>query len=160
MHPEWCEKLEKGNAWAANAVSLGYLSYHCVKHGKSLAAWGHPKNAEDRAFIGQQYVPAIDVVSKRVPGFQGHFDVIFVDGRYRVCCALYAVWKHYALPGKTFLFIDDYGVRVNQYGAVLKYFNLVAGGTPKLQTSLFTVKEDIDWEALEADVEHFMADPS
>ena len=159
MHPEWCEKLQRGNPWAANAVSLGFLSYYCVNHGKPLVAWGHPANAGDARLIGEQYVPSIDVVSKRVPGFEGVYTVIFVDGRYRVCCALYSVWKGYALPGKTFVFIDDFGVRKETYGPVLKYFNLVAGGTKKLQTALFTVKDKFDWEALQEDVKHFMGIP-
>jgi hypothetical protein len=161
MHPEWCQKMEEENAWAANAVQLGLLKYHCVKHGKPLKEWGRPKEQKDWRYIGERYVRAIDAVSKRMPvSFPGYYDVIFVDGRYRVGCALYAVLKGYALPKKTFLMIDDYGMRLSLYGKVEKYLKRVSGGTGvKKQTALFVVKESFDKAALQEDVKKYIGIP-
>jgi hypothetical protein len=158
MHPEWCLQMEEGNTWVANAVQLGFLKYHCVKHGKPLKKWGISKEESDWRYIGERYVRAIDVVSKKMPvSFPGYYDVIFVDGRYRVGCALYAVLKGYALPKKTFIMIDDYGKRLDLYGVVEKFLKRVSGGTGgKKQTALFVVKENFDEKALEEDVEKYI----
>jgi hypothetical protein len=71
--------------------------------GKPLKMGGYPAQVEDRRVIEMAYVSAIDQIVLKMKLPAGHFfDVVFVDGRYRACCAMYAVLLGYFM-------IDDYG---------------------------------------------------
>ena len=107
------------------------------------------------------YVSAIDQIVLKMKLPAGHFfDVVFVDGRYRACCAMYVVLLGYAVHGRSIVMIDDYGTRRDSYGVVEKYLDLVGGGVDKTRdTAAFKVKKDIDWGALRADVKKYIEIP-
>jgi len=82
------------------AVQAGWLSLHVVDVGKT-AKWGYPANwsnrsTQDRHVIGTAYATAGGVLHVSGQSKQRHagkdelYDVVFVDGRWRLACALHA----------------------------------------------------------------------
>jgi hypothetical protein len=100
-------KREDVNFWIANNV----LTYRFVDLGET-GDWGYPL---DKGKSGEAYVNAIAETPET------RFDMIVVDGRYRVACALRSL--QYFDSNDYYLFVHD-GKRA-AYQILLKYFDKV-----------------------------------
>ena len=109
-HRPWYDEMMKRediNFWIANNV----LTYRFVDLGET-GDWGYPL---DKGKSGEAYVNAIAETPET------KFDMIVVDGRYRVACALRSL--QYFASNDYYLFLHD-GKR-QAYQILLKYFEKV-----------------------------------
>lgn len=109
-HRPWYDEMMKRedvNFWIANNV----LTYRFVDLGET-GDWGYPL---DKGKSGEAYVNAIAETPET------RFDMIVVDGRYRVACALRSL--QYFDSNDYYLFVHD-GKRA-AYQILLKYFDKV-----------------------------------
>lgn len=109
---EWCTKVAGRpdiQFWVVNGV----LTLVCVEMGPTQP-WGFPSPVSSPALF-LDYVNAIEA--------SGHnaFDVVMVDGRFRVACGLKALW-HLAPSGK--LVVHDWE-RVWYHEPLLRFYNIL-----------------------------------
>jgi len=80
--------------------------------------WGHPgKDATNEEKIN--YSEQIRLLDKDIIN---KIDLILIDGRFRVACCLKC---HEVINDNTLIALDDYIPRLNMYGEVLNYFDII-----------------------------------
>lgn len=92
---------------------------------------------------------ALQYCIKPLRGFET-FDIVFIDGRFRVACAAYAYTR---LKHNGILLVHDYRQRAN-YASITKLYNLV-GIVNSL--AFFKQKRNRDWGSV---FKKFLTDPS
>jgi len=113
--PAWCSGMYQ-NQRVQCAMHQGRLNFACVAPSIDLAAFGYPRNPKDLKEFGP-YFGAIGNWAAKLD--LKYFDVIHVDGRYRVMCALEAL--DYMGPD-SLLLIHDFWNRPH-YHSILKFFD-------------------------------------
>ncbi|KZX54884.1 hypothetical protein A3709_07620 [Halioglobus sp. HI00S01] len=97
--------------------------------------------------------------SRAIHQLQQPFDLILVDGRFRVACAARAIehtLRHNTNLASTRIFIHDFWNR-EQYHPILEFLELVE----RVETAgVFTVREDLDRAALRSLWESYAHDPA
>lgn len=119
-----------------NIVSIKY-----VDTDSDGSSWGTPKS--------QNLIKWKNYYTSYQPEYKSN--VIYIDGRFRVSCALDLVCK---IDTSTYVFIDDFKNRY-YYHVVLKYYDIHDCG--KLAVVLVK-KHIIDYEKLEKDIELYSTD--
>lgn len=110
--------------------------------------WGHPLPDNNREWFPAYSTKIFNEIDK------DSLDLVLVDGRFRVACALQVILQCHANPSLQILFHDFWDRE--HYHVVLKYLDVVE----KFDTlGLFTVKRDIDMVEVENDFEAFKYDP-
>lgn len=158
--PQWCQNM-KNNDIVQVLISLNKLSVECVDTKQRLKRWGYPVANANITQMGEAYVDYVDeIVHNRLindSNFDGIFDAVFVDGRFRVACALKLFVNQYIEHGKSVLIVHDYfdpehAVHHN-YTKMEKYFEMIdddkqlgtmAVFTPKIATSQLLDSAKID----------------
>ncbi len=119
--------------------------FHFVNIGK-LADWGHPKNKYQKS-KWPKYSNVLKDLDDYFP------DLVFVDGRFRVSCALKSIEK---MKKHSHLIVHDYHPS-RDYGVIEKYFNKV----DSVDTlSVFRKKYKIDTQEVQKILKQYEYDPS
>lgn len=129
--PNWIAFLKKWKI-IKNACDSNKLCFHYADIGKT-GAWGVPVGGD---------------AEKKYPGYSSSvfehefvenndFDVVFIDGRFRVACLLQTILN---VPAGTKIFIHDFCTRT-KYHIVLKYLDVVE---PIDNLCLFKIKDNLD----------------
>lgn len=122
---DWLDSLRADSPAIRAAEASGAVTLHAVDVGQTVA-WGVPANWTQRPLStrhkqGSAYVDVIDEAAESAGGL---FDLVLVDGRFRVACALKAL-QHLA-PTSTLLIHDFYyEKRQKVYGQVLDWYDEV-----------------------------------
>ena len=118
----WIKHLEKWNVISSNKERLTFIHVNIGKTG----AWGAPIE-EDK----KELYPNFSAIP-----FQNStsYDVVFIDGRFRVACALSAIMAHIP-PSK--ILIHDFSIR-SEYHCILDFLDIVDIADT---LTLFKVKE-------------------
>lgn len=138
----WVNALNKklGQACAIEAVNIG-----------PTKEWGFPVSGEQSSKFPEY--------SKAIERHHEPFDLILVDGRFRVACAITAIFhilKYSKDPLEARLFIHDFWNRPH-YHVVLEFLDVV----DRVETAaLFKVKEKLDVKALKDVWAKFALDPN
>lgn len=111
----------------------------------STQAWGMPSD-ETQALKWPTYYTTV------WPHFSETPDLIFVDGRFRVACALYSLLK---CQSNSVYVIHDFWNR-EHYHCVLDFFDCVDRADT---LGVFTAKETIDWRMLAIALQAHALDP-
>lgn len=94
----------------------GALNYTCIDIGPTKL-WGHPLPTSNTSLF-KRYPDAIANFNER------HFDVVFVDGRFRVACVLRALWF---TDKSSVVLLHDYNLeRKLRYQVVTEFYDTVA----------------------------------
>ena len=109
--------------------------------------WGYPKS-NDQPHLFEKYSSDIFYL---VPAH--NLDLVLIDGRFRVACTLKSIMVCHANPGFRIL-IHDFWNR-KHYHILLNYLDTVEQVE---SIGLFTIKPEIDWQALRSDYEKFKFD--
>ena len=144
--------VESDRAWVD---ALGErLGEHCQVQVVDIGPtreWGYPVNNSGRGRF-PEYSEAIHLHDQS-------FDMILVDGRFRVACVLNAIehtLERAASPGDTRIFIHDFWDRPH-YHAVLEFLDIEESA----QTAgVFRVKPDLDRQRLRQVLEKFRFEPA
>eukprot|EP01084_Bolivina_argentea_P155224 270511_1 len=151
----WCKRMVTQIFSIHIAVSLNKLSYHCVDTKQNLFAWGRPEtnNKNKIKQMGEIYVNYIDSLNTN------KFDVFFIDGRFRVACALKIIKDEYYNEDSVIM-IHDYNAKRKfewHYNVVEKYYNKKHCAE---SLCIFRVKQSdqIDRKQLEQDFNHFLGE--
>lgn len=138
---EWLAKLRA----APELQTTDFTAYH-VDIGK-LKDWGHPADRA-KAWNWPSYYRRIwDQIGDKRP------DVVFVDGRFRVACALMTLLQ---CPAETTIIIHDFWNR-DTYRAILEYVDVVERID---NIGVFRRKVDVDWRGVALSLSHFALDPA
>ncbi|CAG9464321.1 unnamed protein product [Pedinophyceae sp. YPF-701] len=115
--PSWCAEMHNQPRVACFERSNRLqLTCPALPPGVELRAFGYPVNPSDAARIGRDYIEAAGPLVGA-----NKLDVVLVDGRFRVACALYAL-QHLAADGT--VFVHDWPGRPH-YHALLDWYELV-----------------------------------
>lgn len=110
--------------------------------------WGKPVNNEGQQGWSKYYA---DVWNEIDPAVH-KVDAIFIDGRFRVACALYAILKILNYQWKdTQIVIHDFWRR-KEYHVVLEFLDNVATAS---QLAVFRVKKNIDTEKVKSMLDQY-----
>ncbi len=139
----WINKLSEFRI-TQTALSEGRLHFHHADIGPT-GEWGNPVG--DSAIT--RWPNYWKDVWKEQP--QLNFDCIFVDGRFRVACTLFAITK---LQQDTTIIIHDFWSR-DYYHIILKYLTCIAT-TDDL--AIFCIKPNIDFTVLVQDLAEHVLD--
>ena len=131
----WCDYMSQRtdiNCLATCTKRVGgSFAMHCIRDGAQQAGY-HFDQAKEKHAPGHGYLDRYkshDVVTAKLQGFhyvrlasdlRSTFDLIFVDGRWRVACALQAWLLSHA---DTVVLVHDWD-RQNVYKPTLRYFYL------------------------------------
>eukprot|EP00483_Globobulimina_turgida_P011424 UN11446 len=110
---------------------MGKLQYECVDTEQPLVRWGRPAKYANIAAM-TPYVDRIDELNEE------RYDIVLIDGRFRVECALKLLIGEY-IDEDSIIMIHDYFIR-NIYFDVEKYYNLIKRRTYSL--AVFQVKKN------------------
>jgi protein O-GlcNAc transferase len=99
--------------------------------------WGKPLTSEKECAWSRYYSEVWDEVKRH----QSRVDVVFIDGRFRVCCCLYSILKVVEYGWKDTLFLVHDFWRRKHYHVVLKFLNEYKS---RLDLASFRVKDNID----------------
>ena len=133
-------------------MKLPLRHYRCVDTKQPLKRLGYPdleKNA-DVSLVAQMYVDEIDRI-KESYGTE-RYDVVLVDGRFRVSCALKLLTGGY-IDTESVVMIHDYRYR-HKYHVVERFFNRIRKDDT-VTLGVFVMKENIDETELAAAVEKY-----
>jgi hypothetical protein len=121
----------------ANGKSLHYMFIDVGTSNK----WGKPYRLEKKDEWHRYYMEVWDYINPQ----KIKVDAIFIDGRFRICCILYAILKVVEYSWQNTLFIiHDFWDR-KQYHIVLKYLN---ESKSALRLGSFTVKDHVNVEEI------------
>ncbi len=131
-HPEWCNIMLQHTIIQCS-IAEGRMVYVCV-NGGPVGHWGVPKN--ETSYQSHLYIEVLNNFADLHP------DLVLVDGRYRVACALNSI--KWSKPDSV-LMIHDYHNR-KHYWDVEKCFDLIDVGSSfdKHVFGTFTKKPNID----------------
>lgn len=119
--------------------------FHFVNIGE-LTAWGHPKDESQKSKW-----PKYSNVLKDLPDYFP--DLVFVDGRFRVACALKSIEK---MKKESYLIVHDYHPSRN-YSVIEKWFNKI-DSVDTLR--VFKKKENIDTQEVQKILKQYEHDDS
>lgn len=118
---EWCDKL-RGEASIQIALTLKYLTYSCVDTGYTeWNVYGRPKETYNVTHIVEKYVNEIDKFPLK------QWDVVFIDGRFRMACALKLLIDN-RIHSDSVVMVHDYLLNWPQrkhYPIMNKYFDRI-----------------------------------
>jgi protein O-GlcNAc transferase len=120
--------------------SLGKeLHYKFVDFGETTK-WGEPLsgNSDNWSRYYKEIWNEIDPAKDKV-------DVIFIDGRFRVCCCLYSISKALEYNWKNTIFMIHDFWRREQYQVVLKFLKEIKSSR---SLAAFTIKDNINIDEL------------
>jgi hypothetical protein len=149
------DSVESDKAWAARvcgessaaiAMRSGRFRMHNVDIGHTKA-WGHPVDDAAKA-RWPRYPRAIwrDLESPAV-------DFVFIDGRFRVACALVAL-RHIRPPA--LIAVHDFWSRLTVYGEILEFLDVVH----RVETlGIFAPRGDIDRIRVKKLLSAYLTDP-
>ena len=143
-HPEWCN-IMLANPFIQCKIAQGHLIYICVDGGP-VQRWGTPANSTE--YLSHLYLDALSNFDDITP------DMVLVDGRYRVACAMNSV--NWSKPDSV-LMIHDYHNR-HQYHVVEKFFDPVQVRPEQGSRhvfGIFTRKSQVDSEAYQKQLEQY-----
>lgn len=121
----WCQKMqsESNDVKAVKtAILFNQLSFHCLDVDPSkLMEWGKPNpKLINVTELGVNYTNAIDNIKMR----KKYYDLILIDGRYRVGCALKLIIGKY-IDHNSRVIIHDY-IQGRGYPQIVeKYYDIV-----------------------------------
>ncbi|NDE16783.1 hypothetical protein EBZ80_17805 [bacterium] len=110
--PEWYERVVdnlKPYAAEKNVVVL-FRTLHCKPR-----SWGWPGEGCTDADV-RAYCYPYDLYALH------EFDVVMIDGRFRVACALFSFL---ALRDDVLVMVDDFWPRAKEYAVILDYFSII-----------------------------------
>jgi hypothetical protein len=141
----WAAKV-CGESSAATALRSGRFRMHnvCIGHTK---AWGYPVDDASKA-LWPRYPRAIwrNLESPAV-------DFVFIDGRFRVACALVAL-LHIKTPA--LIAVHDFWSRPKVYGEILEFLDVVHGVE---SLGIFAPRGNIDEVRVEELLRVYKTDP-
>jgi len=109
---EWIEKLIE-NKIIKNKIDNNLLKIIYIDMDTRSKSWGYPgKNSKYNDW--KNYVRSIDKIKEKI-------DLILIDGRFRVACALYCFDK---IIENTLIIFDDFLIR-KYYKEVLLYYDII-----------------------------------
>ncbi len=125
--------------------------FHFVNIGE-LTYWGHPKD-ESQKTEWPKYSNVLKDLHDYFP------DLVFVDGRFRVACALKSIEK---MKKESYLIMHDYApsffhVQDRSYGVIEKWFNKIDSADT---LSVFKKKENIDTQEVQKILKQYEYDDS
>lgn len=115
-HLKEIHSVESDQGWIRDLEAQmppGRVTFHYKNMGTLYKSWGHPGPLATEA---QKRAYSDPILSAAVP-----IDVLLVDGRFRVACALKA---HGWLAPNAILVFDDFWIRP-QYHVVLDFFDVI-----------------------------------
>jgi len=122
------DKNLKSHPIISDAISKKKLAFHVIDIGET-GGWGYPVN-DDKKHLWPNY--SLSVFSR-----ESRHDLVFIDGRFRIACALNAVIN---TPPSCKIIMHDFWNRP-YYNVVLKYLNV----THQVDTmGIFSKKEKVD----------------
>lgn len=132
----WIDTLEKNN--------IEKVTFHYIDIGASPGSWGYPQGEGLKKNWANYSEVIYDLPSPP--------DLVLVDGRFRVACALKA---YRVLSPTTPLLVHDYIGR-SHYTSIEKFYNKdeVTGTLTR-----FSKKSDIDFDELDKAIEKYNNDP-
>lgn len=149
------DSVETDAAWAAKvcaepgvavALHAGRFRMHTVDIGRTKA-WGYPADETAKA-RWSSYPRAIwrDLSPPAV-------DFVFIDGRFRVACALVALLQ---VAPPVLIVVHDFWWRLKIYGEILEFLDVVqrAGSL-----GVFAPRGDMDRSRVEKLLDAYLADP-
>ena len=99
--------------------------------------WGKPLTKENHMNWGAYY----SKVWNDINAAKTKIDIIFIDGRFRVCCCLFSILKVIEYGWKDIVFIIHDFWRRNQYHVVLKFLQEIKSSN---SLAAFKLRDDID----------------
>jgi len=123
------------------------LTYYCISPEKKTLRYGVPAN-KSLSHLYLSYVQVQDLIMEE-HGVQ-HYDLVLVDGRFRVACALAAL-KYISSSSRVLL--DDAGRE--HYEAIYYFYDVVA---TLGDMSVLRKKDDIDWKIWHTTLSTFIVD--
>jgi pantothenate kinase-related protein Tda10 len=101
------------------------------------------------------YVEAIDRFGTKLNNYtstikQPSIDVVLVDGRARVACAIKALWS---IDDASVVLLHDYASRVYAYATVMKYYDVIHQVDSMV---VLARKPVLDWDGAKRDLAKFM----
>jgi hypothetical protein len=152
---ETLDSVESDKAWAtkvcgeptaAAALRSGRFRMHHVDIGRTKA-WGYPADDASKA-LWPRYACAIwrNLESPAV-------DFVFIDGRFRVACALVAL-LHVRTPA--LIAMHDFWSRPKVYGEILEFLDVVYRAE---SLSIFAPRGDIDEIRVKKRLRFYLTDP-
>ncbi len=139
--PDFIEAHLKEHPAIMAALSSGKLKFHLVDIGETKE-WGYPAN-EERKHLFPNYPLSIFAQRRDYD-----FDLIFVDGRFRVACILCSLLS---TPPDCVIVVHDFWNR-QPYHRVLTYLDVVARAD---SLAVFRRKELLDSERILTDLQVF-----
>jgi hypothetical protein len=136
---EWYNLLKSNFNNNNSKVNLHLIDLNCEPN-----TWGHPsKSCPDTLKIQYSNIgKTIDI---------SDIDLVLIDGRFRVACALNI---HPLISTNTIVLFDDFHDRLELYGVVLNYYNVIKiiGRLYHLQKKEISIDKDIvsHYELIEA----------
>jgi hypothetical protein len=121
------------------------LTYLLIDIG-STDMWGHPVT-RDKYFNWANYYESI---WQSIEKDGSVIDTIFIDGRFRVACALYSIEKVLSHGWNPVFLIHDFNR--DEYKPVLRFLDVIIYSETLY---VFRMKENIDREELQKDFEKF-----
>jgi hypothetical protein len=110
--------------------------------------WGHPESDANKHLFEAYSSSIFDSLDPK------SIDLALIDGRFRVACTLKTILSCHQNPSMSIL-IHDFWNR-QPYHVVLKYLDVVK----KVDTiGLFSIKKDIDLDAVKMDYESYKSNP-
>lgn len=125
---DWCDMMESEDVIKC-LTSSGRLEYMCRSYGKTTD-WGLPISEDQDNYRG--YVEAIKETN------EPYFDILLVDGRYRVACALGGLRY---MDEYSRLLVHDFWNRLSALGVLLDYFDPVHTPAEPQGRSLVVLKK-------------------
>jgi len=149
----WCTRMlarTDVSFWRAQ----GKFQYECINIGETRD-WGYPQSKADNVRFAD-YVEAIGLFDRgtgSAPSGPPVIDVVLIDGRFRVACALKALWH---IDDASVVIIHDYFTRLAYYEAVLEYYDIVDSVDTM---AILARKSKVDWQAAASDLDDYVKEP-
>lgn len=149
------DSVESDKAWAARvcgdpdaaiALRSGRFRMHRVDIGRTKA-WGYP--ADDAAKARWPRYPGTIWRNLQSPAV----DFMFIDGRFRVACALVALLQ--ARP-PALIAVHDFWSRLKVYGEILEFLDVVQRAK---SLGIIAPRDDIDRARVEKLLAEYLTDP-
>ncbi len=114
-YPPWCERVVR-DPFVKCLVDRGIFKFKCEAPKGSQGTWGKTQNNAEGQRSAVAYVDSIDSFGLE------RFDFVFVDGRFRLACALKAL--NY-VDDLSVVVIHDFWGRFHKYGKALEYYDVI-----------------------------------
>jgi hypothetical protein len=142
---DWAAKI-CAEPSVATALRSGRFRMHTADIGRTRA-WGHP--VDDAAKARWPRYPRAVWRKLEPPAV----DFVFIDGRFRVACALVAL-LHIRPPA--LIAVHDFWTRLKIYGEILEFLDVVQRVK---SLGIFAPRDDIDRTRVEKLLRDYLADP-